>query len=175
MPINHIIRQFLHFSVKITYFCSNLLIILPYLIKAILDIVKLLLNICIRLIVVKHLVLLVEDDPIVRQVHTYFLKKLGFTVSAVSTGKQALASMKEKKFAALVVDLGLSDMDGTLIVSKVREREVNTDIRMPIIMITAHGDEDIFRRSKEMGADICLNKPVSLAKFRELFLGFNLL
>ncbi len=102
-------------------------------------------------------VLLVEDDPSIARSLSESLESAGCVVTHVATGRAAIASV----FGDIVLlDLGLPDMDGYDVCRHIRERST-----VPIIVITARGEEFDRVLGLELGADDYLVKPFG---FREL-------
>ena len=102
-------------------------------------------------------VLLVEDDDSIAEPLAKGLQREGFTVSRVATGADALAASGAD---LVLLDLILPDLDGYEVCRRLRER---SDV--PIIVITARGDEVDRVIGLELGADDYLVKPFG---FREL-------
>ena len=105
---------------------------------------------------VVHL-LLVEDDDAIAQPMARGLEREGFTVSRAMTGEAALAA---SGYDLVLLDLGMPDMDGFAICHQLRARS-----EVPIIVVTARGDEADRVVGLELGADDYLVKPFG---FREL-------
>jgi DNA-binding response OmpR family regulator len=102
-------------------------------------------------------ILVVEDEPALRDTLTYNLKKDGFTVSAVGDGRAALNSARTLRPDLIVLDLMLPEIDG-FEVCRILRREMNT----PILMLTARDDEIDRVVGLEVGADDYLTKPFSM-------------
>jgi DNA-binding response OmpR family regulator len=102
-------------------------------------------------------ILVVEDEPALRDTLSYNLKKDGFTVEAVGDGRSALASARMLKPDLIVLDLMLPEIDG-FEVCRILRREMNT----PILMLTARDDEIDRVVGLEVGADDYLTKPFSM-------------
>jgi two-component system alkaline phosphatase synthesis response regulator PhoP len=103
-------------------------------------------------------ILIVEDEPALRDTLSYNLKKDGFTVEAVGDGRAALESARRLKPDLIVLDLMLPGMDG-LEVCRTLRREGK---RTPIIILTAKGGEDDRVRGLQVGADDYVPKPFSV-------------
>lgn len=103
-------------------------------------------------------ILVVEDDPIIRQTVEYTLKRAGFLVRAVATGTDALPAAAEFRPDLILLDLMLPGMDGYQIAEKLRE----TDKETAIIMVTALDTERDKVRGLDAGADDYLTKPFSM-------------
>ena len=102
-------------------------------------------------------ILVVEDEPALRDTLSYNLKKDGFTVETVGDGRAALDSARTLKPDLIVLDLMLPEIDG-FEVCRILRREMNT----PILMLTARDDEIDRVVGLEVGADDYLTKPFSM-------------
>ena len=102
-------------------------------------------------------VLVVEDEPALRDTLAYNLKKDGFTVEAVGDGRSALESARRLKPDLIVLDIMLPELDG-FEVARILRKEMIT----PILMLTARDDEIDRVVGLEMGADDYLTKPFSM-------------
>jgi DNA-binding response OmpR family regulator len=104
-------------------------------------------------------VLIVEDDPDIAELVARYLDKAGFTSQRESSGREALKRIAEKPPDVLVLDLMLPHVDGLEICRRLRANEATAGI--PIIMLTARGDESERIVGLEIGADDYLAKPFS--------------
>ena len=102
-------------------------------------------------------ILVVEDEPALRDTLAYNLKKDGFTVEAVGDGRSALESARRLKPDLIVLDLMLPEIDG-FEVCRILRKEMIT----PILMLTARDDEIDRVVGLEVGADDYLTKPFSM-------------
>jgi DNA-binding response OmpR family regulator len=102
-------------------------------------------------------ILVVEDEPALRDTLSYNLKKDGFTVEAVGDGRSAVESARQLKPDLIILDIMLPDLDG-LEVARIIRKEMNT----PILMLTARDDEIDRVVGLEVGADDYLSKPFSM-------------
>ncbi len=84
------------------------------------------------------MILIVDDDPDIRQALTDLLESQGYTVHSVGTGWAALARVKMVKFAAVLLDLQLPDQDGREVLLLLKER----DQSLPVIILTASDWQD---------------------------------
>lgn len=101
-------------------------------------------------------ILIVDDESKILQLARDYLQYAGFTVLTADTGRTALAVVRTDKPNLIVLDLGLPDMDG-LDVTRALRKESN----VPIIMLTARGEETDKLIGLELGADDYLTKPFS--------------
>ncbi|MEP0805247.1 MAG: response regulator transcription factor [Chloroflexota bacterium] len=102
-------------------------------------------------------ILIVEDEPALRDTLAYNLKKDGFTVEAVGDGRAALESARKLKPDLIILDLMLPELDG-FEVARILRKEMST----PILMLTARDDEIDRVVGLEVGADDYLTKPFSM-------------
>ncbi|MFI0909520.1 response regulator transcription factor [Streptomyces abikoensis] len=105
-----------------------------------------------------HHILVVDDDPTVAEVVTGYLQKVGHTVTHAATGEAALAEADRRRPDLVVLDLMLpGDLDGIDVCRALRA----THDRLPVIMLTARGDEEDRILGLEVGADDYVTKPFS--------------
>lgn len=98
--------------------------------------------------------LLVEDDQGIVENLTVFLKEENFEVEAVSGQKDAIQYLEEKKYDLLLLDVSLADGNGFAVCAAAK---AITDI--PVIFLTASGDEYSVVTGLDMGADDYIAKP----------------
>ncbi len=102
-------------------------------------------------------VLLVDDEDQLRRVMRDLLEREGYTVFEAGDGAQALEQVDMHAPDILVLDLNLPGLDGYGVITQMRSRQ--TTAHIPIIVLTAKGDEDNEVRVFELGADDFLSKP----------------
>jgi DNA-binding response OmpR family regulator len=102
-------------------------------------------------------ILVVEDEPALRDTLSYNLKKDGFTVETAGDGRTALDSARTLRPDLIILDLMLPEIDG-FEVCRILRREMST----PILMLTARDDEIDRVVGLEVGADDYLTKPFSM-------------
>src|SRR6266516_3113610 len=102
-------------------------------------------------------VLLVDDEDSLRKVMRDLLERDGYAVSEARDGVQALDQIDRVGPDIIVLDLNLPGLDGYGVLSHLRSRPATADI--PVIVLTAKGDEDNEVRVFELGADDFLTKP----------------
>jgi DNA-binding response OmpR family regulator len=107
------------------------------------------------------LILVVEDDPIIRQTVEYALKREGFEVLGAGDGHEALAIAEKARPDLVLLDLMLPGIDGYQIAERLR----SSDKELAIIMVTALDQERDKVRGLDAGADDYITKPFS---FEEL-------
>jgi len=105
----------------------------------------------------KKTVLLVEDEEPLRRVLRDLLEREGFSVVEAADGVQALDEVDRSAPDVLVLDLNLPRLDGYGVLSHLRARPATA--KLPVIVLTAKGDEDNEVRVFETGANDFLTKP----------------
>ncbi|HET6351209.1 MAG TPA: response regulator transcription factor [Coriobacteriia bacterium] len=103
-------------------------------------------------------ILVVEDDPIIRQTVEYALRRAGFSVRSASDGNEALAVAGEANPDLVLLDLMLPGMDGYQIAERLRA----DDKEVAIVMVTALDTERDKVRGLDVGADDYITKPFSM-------------
>jgi len=102
-------------------------------------------------------ILVVDDEPDIVELVTYNLKKEGFDVSSAFDGEEALARIRKEKFDFIILDLMLPGIQGVEICRIMRSDPLTKNI--PIIMLTAKGEEIDKILGLEIGADDYMTKP----------------
>jgi DNA-binding response OmpR family regulator len=101
-------------------------------------------------------ILVVEDEPSIREVVSLYLRRAGYQVTVVEDGQSALESLSDRLPDLVVLDLMLPQVDGLEVTRWLRERGDT-----PIIMLTARREEQDRIAGLEMGADDYVVKPFS--------------
>jgi two-component system phosphate regulon response regulator PhoB len=118
----------------------------------------------------KERILVVEDDEDILQLLKYNLTKEGYQITGAASGEEALKIIKPDLPDLVLLDLMLPGMDG-LEVCRLLKQEAKTS-RIPIIMLTAKGEEADIVTGLELGADDYITKPFSprvmLARLRSV-------
>jgi len=102
-------------------------------------------------------VLIVEDEPHIRDLVALHLKLEGLTTVAVGDGNEALRHARSEPFDVIVLDLMLPGLDGVTVCRAIRRESENGDV--PILMLTARREESDKVLGLESGADDYLTKP----------------
>jgi two-component system phosphate regulon response regulator OmpR len=98
--------------------------------------------------------LMIEDDAALGQLVRDYLAPLGFDVSIVGTAAEGLRRVGEEAFEAVLLDVMLPDLDGFEVCRRIRR---GSDV--PVLMLTARGDDEDRIAGLEIGADDYLPKP----------------
>jgi len=104
-------------------------------------------------------VLLVEDDPHMRKFVRIALESHDYRVLEATSGDEALRMASSYTPDAVLLDLGLPDMDGLAVAQRLREWSA-----VPILVISARGQEDVKVQALDAGADDYLTKPFGAAE-----------
>jgi DNA-binding response OmpR family regulator len=104
-------------------------------------------------------ILIVEDDKDIADLIAHYLQKAGHTVDAAASGSAALARIKASPPALVLLDLMLPGLDGLHVCQALRRDPQTASI--PIIMLTARGEEAERIAGLEQGADDYVTKPFS--------------
>ena len=105
------------------------------------------------------LVLIVEDEPAQAEVLRYNLEKKGYRTSVAPAGEEALMLVEEEEPDLVILDWMLPDIAGIEICRQLKTRPKTRTL--PVIMLTARGEEDDRVRGLESGADDYVVKPYS--------------
>jgi DNA-binding response OmpR family regulator len=106
-------------------------------------------------------ILLVDDEDSVQKLLTYPLERDGFRVVQARDGEQAIRLFGDEHIDLVVLDLMLPKVDGLEVCKRLR-----ADSNVPIIMLTARGEELDKVLGLELGADDYITKPFSIREFR---------
>ena len=101
--------------------------------------------------------LLVEDDPSIREVTSLGLAAAGYRVTSCGDGRDALQRFRDERFEAVVLDVMLPSLDGFEVC-----REIRRESPVPIIMVTARSDTIDVVVGLESGADDYVTKPFEM-------------
>ena len=103
----------------------------------------------------KHLIALVDDDPKIRDLTSKYLEDQGLSIITAESGAALDEILSKNEIAIIILDLMMPDESGLSICQRYRVNNIN----IPIIMLTAKGDEVDRIVGLEMGADDYLPKP----------------
>ena len=109
-------------------------------------------------------ILVIEDDEEMRSLLEDFLEDEGYEPDSADNGLEALHKLAKKPFDLVITDIRMPGLTGLDILSAVKKFQ----IEMPVIVITAFGGEEVYRRSIARGADGYLEKPIHLHKLKSL-------
>ena len=106
-------------------------------------------------------VLVVDDDPHIREVVRFALDKSGFAIVEAGDGKAALSAFGERNADLIVLDVGLPELDGLGVC-----REIRKSSDVPILFLSSHDSEVDRILGLEIGGDDYVAKPFSPRELR---------
>lgn len=101
--------------------------------------------------------LIIEDDAQIKNFIGYILNSNGYKYIETGTAKEALEELSTKKIDFIILDLGLPDLDGVLLLKKIRQHMYD----IPIIVVSARDQDQEKADVLDLGADDYLTKPFS--------------
>jgi len=101
-------------------------------------------------------VLVVDDEPQIRRALRLVLRANGYDVTEVGGGEDAMDALASSTFDLVILDLMLPDLDGVEVCRRVRQWS-----ELPVLVLSAYGEEEIKVRALDEGADDFVTKPFS--------------
>ncbi len=108
-------------------------------------------------------ILLIEDEHALGTALSFLVRRMGHLPTLVASGAAGLAAFMSGDFAAVVLDIGLPDMSGLIVLEKMRQRGG----AVPVLVITAHATLDHAIHAQKSGATAYLTKPLELRQFEQ--------
>jgi CheY-like chemotaxis protein len=105
-------------------------------------------------------VLIVDDEPRVREALTVLLQLGGATVTAVPSAADAMLALKDSPCDVVISDIGMPEEDGFSFMQRLRNLTDAEGANVPAIALTAHARAEDQSRAAEVGFDLHLAKPV---------------
>ena len=116
-----------------------------------------------------HVILIVDDHASTRDTLSDIVKKAGHAPITARNGREAFDVLDEREVDIVVTDLKLPDVDGLAIVDRVKRSLPG----VPLVLITAHGSEDVAVTAMKRGAADYLSKPLDLNRLRAVLEGMT--
>jgi two-component system, OmpR family, alkaline phosphatase synthesis response regulator PhoP len=110
---------------------------------------------------VKQHILIIEDEADIQQLVSYNLIKAGFHVTCSDSAEEGLEYLKREGVDCILLDLMLPGMSGTELCAQLKTGELKNHCTIPIVMLTAKGEEEDVVTGLEYGADDYITKPFS--------------
>lgn len=107
----------------------------------------------------KQSLLIVDDEPMTRDLLRLMLERAGFVISEAEDGNEALEKIKENPPDAVILDVMMPNMDGITVCKILRSQEATASL--PVIMLSARTHLDAVEKGLRAGATRYLSKPVS--------------
>src|SRR5262245_13212711 len=109
-------------------------------------------------------ILVVEDDPDIRQLLQDRFRAMGYRAQSVVDGVRAVAVMRAERFGGMILDIGISSMDSMEVLREIRK----WDQQIPIVVVTASGSKDSAVRAIGMGAQAYMLKPFDVDELQRV-------
>jgi CheY-like chemotaxis protein len=106
--------------------------------------------------------MLVEDDKVNQMVIQKYLSRLGFQITTVENGLEAVSEFKKQQFDIILMDIQMPLMDGYKATSIIRAIEMDQGTHIPIIALTAYAMSKDRDKCLEAGMDDYISKPIDL-------------
>jgi len=100
-------------------------------------------------------ILIVDDDPIIRQLFMQSLEEFGHKITTSANGVEALEFVTRRRFDLIFLDLLMPDIDGAEIFGRIRQ----IDKQIPVVIITGYPDSEVMKRATVHGPFIVMGKP----------------
>lgn len=116
-------------------------------------------------------VLVVEDDPMVAQLHEHYLSQIkGFRLCDIArSGVDALKLLRDNKYDLLILDVFMPSMDGIQTLEKIRENKFDVDV----IIVSAANDKDKIKQALRLGAVDYIIKPFEFERFNLALMNYQ--
>src|SRR4051794_37406774 len=109
----------------------------------------------------KMSVLVVDDDPKIRKLLSVNLEKRNYAVREAANGDQAMEAIESETPDLVILDLIMPGTSGNDVCYWIRDRGLD----IPILVLSAHNEEDLKVRALDAGADDYVTKPFKLEEF----------
>jgi len=109
-------------------------------------------------------ILVAEDDPDIRQLLQDRLGGMGYRVQSVVDGVRALEAVRTETFQGMILDMGISSMEGLDVLREIRK----LDQQLPIVMVTASGAKESAVRAIGLGAQAYMLKPFDVDQLQRV-------
>jgi len=114
-------------------------------------------------------VLVVDDDPMVREVISTYLGEDGYTVELAVNGREGLAKFSAGEFDIVLTDRSMPEMEGDELAREVKKRKPD----VPVILVTGFGDIMAETGEKPEGVDLVMSKPFTMAGLQNMLAKFR--
>ncbi len=104
-------------------------------------------------------VLVIDDDPSVREIVSLLLESLGYDCETASDGRSGLVRVGEGAWNLVLLDLAMPEMSGWEVIDAIRQQAPT----LPVALITGRSDDPaVRRRARDCGVLVIISKPFSL-------------
>ncbi len=113
-------------------------------------------------------VLVIDDQPFIRNVVTQLLRQIGFSeISHAEDGATGLKAVERFHPDLVVCDIEMEPVDGIGFLQGLRERPDSQHAAIPVIFLTRHAEADLVKRAKALGVNAFVLKPPNLKSLKE--------
>jgi DNA-binding NtrC family response regulator len=109
-------------------------------------------------------ILIIDDEPIVREVMVDFFDILGHKADGSENGLSGLEKLKNNQYDAVFTDIRMPGIDGIGFLRQAKALHPS----MPVIVITGHGSEEVEKEAMDAGASGFINKPIGFSDIRKI-------
>lgn len=109
-------------------------------------------------------ILIVDDEPSVGDALRLVLEANGYEVVVVNNGRGGVEESRRRRFGFAIIDLFLPDTCGLLVIKDIHEHQP----KLPLVLITARGNAEVFAKARRLGATGALGKPFQPAEILTL-------
>lgn len=113
----------------------------------------------------KKKILVVDDQPLCRNVLTITLRQIGYIVDEASNGIEAIEAITANSYDLVLMDFNMPEMDGMECTKAIREKEKGTGSRLSIVGQSASNEIDIEERCLKSGMDAYIDKECTTEQF----------
>lgn len=110
-------------------------------------------------------ILVIEDEVVTQRLLAHILRKDGYTIVAAFDGEQAFARLGDSAIDLVICDLSMPVYDGLTILRRLRAESAWA--MLPVVMLTASGQDEDRIAARQAGANRFLTKPVASTELRE--------
>ena len=114
-------------------------------------------------------VLVVDDDPMIREVISTYLTEDGYSVELATNGREALEKFNAADFDIVLTDRSMPEMGGDELACELKKRKAN----VPVILLTGFGDIMAAAGEKPDGVDFVMSKPFTMAGLQNMLAKFR--
>ena len=100
-------------------------------------------------------VLIIDDEKDLCSLIAEILSEKGYRVITANTGRQGTSKLRKNRPDLILLDLKLPDVEGTKLLSRIRKNYP----QIPLLMISAYGNEEVKKKAKSLGAEQFIDKP----------------
>jgi DNA-binding NtrC family response regulator len=111
-----------------------------------------------------HTILVVDDDKLTRFSLSKILGRAGYRIREAASATEGMAAIEEERPGVVLLDIRLPDRDGFAVLLAIRASHP----QLPVVMMTAHHNEEMAREAKTLGAWAYLAKPCDPAELQSM-------